>query len=43
MRIVLISSSVTLRPDGYLRRSRRQETANPFAVVVLAIKRTMVS
>jgi hypothetical protein len=33
MRILFISSSVTLRPDGYLCRSRRQETASPFAVV----------
>src|SRR5262245_18519759 len=32
-----MSFAVTLRPVGYLRRSSRQVTVRPFAVVVLAI------
>jgi len=39
----LISSSETFRPLGYFRRSRRHVTFNPLAVVVFAIRFTMVS
>lgn len=40
MRTFFISSSVTVRPAGYSRRSRRQDTAHPLAVVVPAITPT---
>ena len=37
------SASLTLRPAGYFLRSKRQVIDRPLAVVVWAIKRTMVS
>ena len=40
---LFISSSETFLPVGYFRRSRRHATLKPFAVVVLAIKLTIVS
>lgn len=38
-----VYSAVTSRPVGYFRRSSRQVTVNPLAVVVPAISLTMVS
>src|SRR3990172_1862449 len=38
-----ISSSVTLRPVGYLRRSKRHVTLRPWAVAVREISLTIVS
>jgi len=40
--MVAISSAVTFRPTVYLRRSSRQVTVKPLAVVVLAIRPTTV-
>src|SRR5487761_1966501 len=38
-----ISSSLTFLPVGYFRRSNLQVTFSPFAVVVLAMRLTIVS
>jgi hypothetical protein len=40
--MVAISSSVTFLPIEYLRRSKRQVTVSPLAVVVSAMSRTTV-